>query len=64
MFDLVLSHIHSFMSAPTTPVGSPQRDAAASWKRKYELLEVQLAASREPQSAKSKRQVVPSALQH
>jgi hypothetical protein len=41
----------------TTPAGSPQRDSAASWKRKYELLKMQSAMSNSP-SAKSSRQVV------
>src|ERR1700683_5181939 len=64
MFELILSHVYYFMSTPTTPASSPQCNAAASWKHKYELLEMQLAASNEPQSTRSKRQVVPSVLQH
>ena len=43
MFSTVFSHIHCLMSTLNTPTGSPQRDSAVSWKRKYELLEMQCA---------------------
>jgi hypothetical protein len=58
MFYFILSCVSSLMSTPTTPAGSPQRDAAASWKRKYELLEMQYAMQKEPNS-RSQKQVVP-----
>jgi hypothetical protein len=43
----------------STPVSSPQRHASASWKRKYELLEVQFAAASKEPNATSKRQAIP-----
>lgn len=58
MFYFILSCVSSLMSITTTPAGSPQRDDAASWKRKYQLLETQYAMHKEP-NAKSQRQVVP-----
>jgi hypothetical protein len=60
MFYSILSHVSSLMSAPTTPASSPQRNASASWKRKYELLETQFAAASKEPNATAKRQGIPS----
>jgi hypothetical protein len=50
------------MSFLSTPVAFSQYDTAATWKHKYELLELKLAASERPQSTKFKREVTPCVL--